>query len=473
MRSLYKLSFLLLILLFNNALNAQNTKRWTLQECIEYAIKNNFQIAQNQLSVEQSKVNLLQSKASALPAFNGSANHTYNTGRRIDPFTNQFANQSVLSQNFSVNTSINLISGLSNTQTIFANQLSLIAAQYSNDQLKNDIALQVTNAFLAIVLNKELQNNAEFQQQLSEKQKERAQLLFEVGRTAKSDFLQLEATLANDNVNVVTARNRADLSLLTLAQLLALETADGFDIEIPNFSNSKIEMPPYNAKDLFTVALESQPNILSSNYRILSAEKNLKATKGGYYPSLSAFVGLGTGYSQLSRKVIGTTTQQQNFGSIQGVPIIVDVDVPIYERTPFNEQFNQNFNRTVGFSLNVPLFNGFRTRSQVSLQKINLQSAQLQQQITKFQLNRDIQTAYFDCKSAFERYNANVKSVSANQEAFDYIQQRYDAGLLNIIEFTTSKNLLLVAQSNLAQARYEFILRAKVLDFYQGKPITF
>jgi outer membrane protein len=123
--------------------------------------------------------------------------------------------------------------------------------------------------------------------------------------------------------------------------------------------------------------------------------------------------------------------------------------------------------------LNVPLFNGFRTRSQVSLQKINLQSAQFQQQITKFQLNRDIQTAYFDCKSAFERYNANVKSVSANQEAFDYIQQRYDAGLLNIIEFTTSKNLLLVAQSNLAQARYEFILRAKVLDFYQGKPITF
>ena len=122
MRSLYKLSFLLLILLFNNALNAQNTKRWTLQECIEYAIKNNFQIAQNQLSVEQSKVNLLQSKASALPAFNGSANHTYNTGRRIDPFTNQFANQSVLSQNFSVNTSINLFSGLSNTQTIFANQ---------------------------------------------------------------------------------------------------------------------------------------------------------------------------------------------------------------------------------------------------------------------------------------------------------------------------------------------------------------
>jgi len=274
-------------------------------------------------------------------------------------------------------------------------------------------------------------------------------------------------------VNVVTARNRADLSLLTLAQLLALETADGFDIEIPNFSNSKIEMPPYNAKDLFTVALERQPNILSSNYRILSAEKNLKATKGGYYPSLSAFVGLGTGYSQLSRKVVGTTTQQQNFGSIQGVPIIVDVDVPIYEKTPFSEQFNQNFNRTVGFSLNVPLFNGFRTRSQVSLQKINLQSAQLQQQITKFQLNRDIQTAYFDCKSAFERYNANVKSVSANQEAFDYIQQRYDAGLLNIIEFTTSKNLLLVAQSNLAQARYEFILRAKVLDFYQGKPITF
>jgi len=473
MRSLLKVWYVLLIFFINATVNAQNSRRWTLQECIEYAIKNNFQIAQNQLLVEQNKVNLLQSKATALPAFNGSANHTYNTGRRIDPFTNQFANQRVLSQNFSVSGSINIISGLSNTQTIFANQLSLIAAQYSNDQLKNDIALQVTNTFLAVVLNKELQNNAEFQQQLSEKQKERAQLLYEVGRTAKSDFLQLEATLANDNVNVVTSRNRADLSILTLAQLLALETVDDFDIEIPNFNNSAIEMPPYNAKDLFTVALEKQPSILSNNYRVLSAEKNLKAVKGGYYPSLSAFAGIGTGYSQLSRTVIGSTTQQQNFGSIQGVPIIVDVQVPIFERTPFNEQLNQNFNRTVGFSLNVPLFNGFRTRSQVSLQKINVQSAQLQQQINKFQLNRDIQTAYFDCKSAFERYNANVKSVNANQEAFDYIQQRYDAGLLNIIEFTTSKNLLLIAQSNLAQARYEFILRSKVLDFYQGKPITF
>ena len=473
MRSLLKVWYVLLIFFINATVNAQNTKRWTLQECIEYAIKNNFQIAQNQLLVEQNKVNLLQSKATALPAFNGSANHTYNTGRRIDPFTNQFANQRVLSQNFSVSGSINIISGLSNTQTIFANQLSLIAAQYSNDQLKNDVALQVTNAFLAVVLNKELQNNAEFQQQLSEKQKERAQLLYEVGRTAKSDFLQLEATLANDNVNVVTSRNSADLSILTLAQLLALETVDDFDIEIPNFNNSAIEMPPYTAKDLFTVALEKQPSILSNNYQVLSAEKNLKAVKGGYYPSLSAFAGIGTGYSQLSRTVIGTTTQQQNFGSIQGVPVIVDVQVPIFERTPFNEQLNQNFNRTVGFSLNVPLFNGFRTRSQVSLQKINVQSAQLLQQINKFQLNRDIQTAYFDCKSAFERYNANVKSVRANQEAFDYIQQRYDAGLLNIIEFTTSKNLLLIAQSSLSQARYEFILRSKVLDFYQGKPITF
>jgi outer membrane protein len=473
MKSLYKLTVLLLIVLINTALNAQNTKRWTLQECIEYAIKNNFQIAQNQLTVEQNKVTLLQSKATALPAFSGTANHTYNTGRRIDPFSNQFANKRVLSQNFSVSGSINLISGLSNTQTILANQLTLIAAQYSNDQLKNDIALQVTNAFLAVVLNRELQNNAEFQLQLSEKQKERAQLLYEVGRTAKSDFLQLEATLSNDNVNVVTARNRADLSLLTLAQLLSLESVEGFDIEIPNFNNSKIEMPPYNAKDLFTVALEKQPNILSSNYRILSAEKSLKAARGSYYPSLSAFAGIGTGYSQLSRKVIGTTTQQQNFGSIQGTPIIVDVEVPIYEKTPFHEQLNQNFNRTVGFSLSVPLFSGLRTRSQVSLQKINLQNVRLQQQITKLQLNRDIQTAYFDCKSAFERYNATVKSVSANQEAFDYIQERFEVGLINIIEFTTSKNLLQVAQSNLAQARYEFILRAKVLDFYQGKPITF
>ncbi len=467
------LSICFCLFVLSLTVQAQTVKRWSLQECIEYAIANNLQIAQNNLSVNQAENTLLQTKAGALPTLNGSANHTYNFGRRIDPFTNVFATNRVLSQNFSLSSNVNLISGLSNTQTILANQLSVIAARYNNDQLKNNISLQVTNAFLQIILADELLTIADNQLRLTREQSERGKLLYEAGRTAKGDFLQAEAQLANEELNVVTARNRLDLAKLTLAQLLSLESADEFDIVKPDFDKMPIELPPYNARDLFTTAAERQPGILGAEYQLKSAERGLRAARGGYYPSLSLFGGIGTGYSELSRTAIGSTIQQQNLGTFQGQPIIIDVEVPTYEKTPFHNQLNQNFNRTVGFSLNVPIFNGLRTRTQVSQQKIAVENARLQHQITKNQLRRDIQTAWFDARSSYERYQATQKSVNALQEAFSYIQQRYDVGMVNALEFNTSKNQLLSAKSNLAQARYEFILRVKVLDFYQGKPIVF
>ena len=452
--------------------NAQN-KRWTLQECIDYAQTNNFQLAQNTLQVNRSQYNLQQSKAAVLPSVSGSANHTYNTGRRIDPFTNQFAQNQVLSQNFSVSGNINLFSGFSNTNTIKANQLSIKANQFSNDQFKNDVALQVTNAFLQIILADELVTIAENQLKLIREQTERGKLLYDAGRTARGDFLQLEGQLANEELNVVNASNRLQLAKLTLAQLLTLETAEGFEIVKPDFSKVKIEMPPYTVRDIFVVALENQPGIRSVEYSLQSAEQTLKAAKGSYYPSLTLFGGLGTGYSQLSRTVTGFTTQPQDFGSINGQPIIVDVQVPTYIKTPFNDQLSQNFNRTFGFSLNVPIFTGLRTRTQVNLQKLTIENSRIQTLITKNQLRRDIQSAFLDCKSAFERYKATEKSVAALSEAFTYIQQRYDVGMVNTFEYNTSKNQLAAAQSNLAQARYEFILREKVLAFYQGKQISF
>jgi len=469
MKNLFLLLFAVLLSISSSF--AQSAKRWTLKECIEYAIANNLQIAQNNLQVDQSQLNLNLSKAAALPNLNGSANHTYNTGRRIDLFTNQFATNTVLSQNFSLSSGLNIIGGLSNTNSIIANQLALIASKYSNDQLKNDISLQVTNAFLQIILSDELLTIADNQLQNTKIQRDRDKLLYEAGRTARGDFLQTESQLANEELNVLTARNRLDLGKLTLAQLLGLEDASDFDVERPDFQKIAIELPAYSERDLVTTAFNNQPGVLGAGYRVKSAQKGLQAAKGRYYPSLSAFGGIGTGYSQLAKTVIGSTTQQQTVGVFQGQPIILDVNVPITELTPFRDQFNQNFNRTIGFSLNVPLFNNLQTRNQVSTQKITLENAKLGEQITKNQLRRDIQTAFFDARAAFERYKATQKSVDALQESFSYMEQRYEVGMLNPLEFNTAKNQLLAAKSNLAQARYEFILRVKVLDFYQGNPI--
>lgn len=472
MKSTFPTIICILLFFFPLVHQAQSVKRWSIQECIEYAIANNYQLAQNTLNVTQSEQTLLQTKAGALPTLNGSANHTYNFGRRIDPFSNQFATNRVLSQNFSLSSNVSLFNGFSNTQSILANQLSVIAAKYSNDQLKNDIALQVTNAFLQIILADELYEIADNQLKLTREQTERGKLLYESGRTARGDYLQAAAQQANEELNVIRSRNSVELAKLTLAQLLSLESAEEFDIIKPDFEKLPIELPPYNARDLFVVAVERQAGILGAEYQLKSAERGLKAAKGGYAPSLSLFGGIGSGFSQLSKTVIGSTTEQQTIGYFQGEPIIIDVEVPIFEQTPFSKQLDQNFNRTFGFSLNVPIFNGLRTRTQVSQQKIAVENARLQQNIQKNQLRRDIQSAWFDARSAFERYQATSKSVDALQESYAYIQQRFDVGLVNALEFNTSKNQLLAAKSNLAQARYEFILRVKVLDFYQGKPIV-
>lgn len=457
----------------SHVLQSQDVRRWSLQECIEYALKNNPQLLQNGLAVQQSQLNLLQSKAQVLPTLQGSANHTYNTGRRIDPFTNQFANQRVLSQNFSLSSGLTLFSGLTNFHSIQANQAALKSSQFGNDQFKNDVALQVTNAFLNVLLADELLRIAESQAELAKTQRERAQMLLDAGRSARGDYLQVEAAEANEQLNLVNARNRKGLALLTLAQLLNLEDPEGFDISAPDFSKLKTEMPPYKARDLYVTALGNQPGIQSAAYSLRSAEYSLKATRGAYLPTLSAFGGIGTGYSQLARTQVGSVTQQQNVGSIGGQPIIIDVEVPVYELTPFNQQWDQNFNRTFGFSLNVPLFNNLRTRTQVGQAKINVENARLNEQLRKNQLRRDIQSAWFDAQAAYTRFKAAEKSLASVSEAFGYMQQRYDAGVSSIFDFQASRNQLVNAQATLAQARFELILRIKVLDFYQGNPISF
>jgi outer membrane protein len=461
------LNIFLIAFLIAPSFEAQDTKRMNLQQCIDQAWNNNLQLRQSLLQVQQNEINLVQSKAQSLPSLNASGNHTYNTGRRIDPFTNQFADQRVLSQNFSLSSGVNLFAGLSNWNSIKANSESLKAAKLSAEQIKNDIA------FLNVLLADELLKIAESQFNLAEKQTERAKLLLDAGRSAMGDFLQVEANRDNESLNVVRARNNKEAALLTLAQLIQLDDASGFDIVAPDFSKTELKLPAFDANQVYANALQWQPGILSAERNVSSADFLLKAAKGQYLPTLSAFGGIGTGYSELSRKVTGVETQQQTIGSIDGVPILLDVNVPTYALTPFNEQLDQNFNRTFGFSLNVPLFNNLRTRSQVSLQKIAVDNARIQSDIQKNQLRRDIQTAWQNAKAASERLSATTKALNATEKAFEYTTTRYNEGLLNIYDFTAGRNQLVAAQSNQAQARFELILRLKVLDFYLGKPIAF
>ena len=462
-----------IVLLLSFSLNAQDAKRMSLQQCIDMAWNNNLQLRQSLLQVQQNEINLQQSKAQSIPTLNASANHTYNTGRRIDPFTNQFADQRVLSQNFSLSSGVNLFAGLSNWNTIKAGSESLKAARLNAEQIKNDISLQVANAFLSVLLADELLTIAQSQLTLAEKQTERAKLLLDAGRSAMGDYLQVEANQENESLNLVRARNNKEAALLALAQLIQIEDVANFDVEIPTFDQTTIQIPVFDANQTYTNALNWQPGILSAEQNVRSANYTLKAARGQYIPTLSAFGGIGTGYSELSRSITGYTTETQYFGTWNGIPVNIDVDVPQFSRTPFSDQLDQNFNRTFGFSLNVPLFNNLRSRSQVSLQKIAVDNARIQADIQKNQLRRDIQSAWQNAKAAYERFNSTTKALSATEKAFEYTTTRYNEGLLNVYDFTSGRNQLVAAKSNNAQARFELILRLKILDFYLGKPIVF
>jgi outer membrane protein len=339
--------------------------------------------------------------------------------------------------------------------------------------MKNDIALQVANAFLNVLLADELQKIAESQFELAEKQTDRAKLLLDAGRSALGDYLQVEANRDNESLNLVRARNNKEAALLALAQLIQIENVSEFDVIAPDFSKTEVQLPIFDANQAYSNALSWQPGILSAEQTVKSALFSLRSARGQYLPTLSAFGGIGTGYSELSRKVAGFTTQSQYLGQLNGQPVSLDVEVPQYVLTPFNEQLDQNFNRTFGFSLNVPLFNNLRTHSQVSLQKIAVDNARIQSDIQKNQLRRDIQSAWQSAKAAYERFNATTKALSASEKAFEYTSLRYNEGMLNIYDFNAGRNQLVAAQSNLAQAKFELILRLKILDFYMGKPIAF
>jgi outer membrane protein len=240
----------LIVFLIAPSFQAQDSKRLSLQQCIDQAWNNNLQLRQSLLQVQQSDINLLQSKAQSLPSLNASANHTYNTGRRIDPFTNQFADQRVLSQNFSLSSGVNLFAGLSNWNSIKANSESLKAAKLSAEQIKNDIALQVANAFLTVLLADELLKIADSQFVLAEKQTERAKLLLDAGRSAMGDYLQVEANRDNESLNVVRARNNKEAALLALAQLIQLDDVNGFDVVAPDFSTTEVKLPAFDANQV-------------------------------------------------------------------------------------------------------------------------------------------------------------------------------------------------------------------------------
>ena len=455
---------------------AQQTQSWSVQQCVDYALKNNIQIQQTDINVKLSELSLLQSKANVLPNLNGNFSHTYNYGRTIDRFTNQFADDRVLSQNFYLSSSIIVFQGLQNWNTIRQNMFALNANRLQVDKIRNDISLNVATAFLQVLYAEENSENARKQAALTRDQVKRTEKLVEVGSLAKGNLFDMQSQLAQEELTQVNAENSLVLAYLTLTQLMRLDSTAGFQIERPLIPAPAENLLNITPEQIYAAAVLNQASVKSAEMNYLSADKAVDVAWGAASPSVVLNGAYGTGYSGASQQISNAnwnggfdTTGVTSGGDLTLTP---HIDYS-FENIPFSEQLDNNLNKSIGIQVSVPLFNRMQVYTGVKRAELQRENARLSFEQSKNDLQRSIQQAYADAVAAFSRFKASEKALNAMQESFKYTDQKFNVGAVNSLDYNTAKAKLNRAQSDLLQARYDYIFKLKVLDYYQGKPIVF
>jgi len=467
----------LFVVFLPGLLMAQTDGIWSLEDCVNYALTNNVDIKQQMLNIEMVEADVLQSKLDVLPDFNGYVSHGYNWGRTIDRFSNEFATSRVRSNNLYLSSSVILFNGLQKFNYIKKTELDMLATKYNVDKFMDDVSISIATYYLQILYNRELLSIAEAQLDISLQQVERTKKLVDAGTLAKGDLLLIESQAATEELNVVNVQNSLDISYLELTQLLDLPSPVGFEIEVPDLSGIEVPDAPMSPEQIYEIALGTQPDVKSAELNLESSEKSLAIARGMISPNLYLSASWGTGYSGLNQygvnpiiianPLIGTTEGGESVYSIQDYETYES-----YETVSWADQLNDNSNESVMLNLNIPIFNGWMVRTNISKAKIGIDNAQYSLELVKLRLRKIIQQAYADAVAAVKSYDASEKKVAATDEAFKYAEQKFNVGMINSVEYNESKKDLTLAQAQLLQAKYDFIFKTTVLDFYMGKPLT-
>ena len=423
-------------------------KKWTLEECITYAIEHNIDLKQKEQDQESRKVDLSTSKNSWLPSLNANLGQNFDFGRSPSK-TGVIVDQNPANSSFYLQTSMPIFDGFKIPNDIKARKLDLLAATENLNKAKEDLAINVASYFVEALYNKELLTVAELQAALSTEQVTRTESLVNAGKVPLSQLYDIKAQQAKDEASLTEAKNNVNLSLLNLAQMLELErTGQSLDISVPEIEDA-IEkymtsiLPP---DVVYNNAVAVKPQIKEQEYLLESQKKMLKVAQAGYFPKLDFSASYSNGYYHYSG----------------GTDIV---------NSSFSDQLNQNGRKTIGFSLSIPLFNRFQTRNNVRSSRIAILNRELMMENSKKVLYKEIQQAYFNATAAQEKYKATGKSVLASKEAFGYAENKYNAGKSTVYEYSESKTKYSQSLSEQIQAKYNYIFRAKILDFYNGIPI--
>lgn len=457
-----------------------SVKKWTLKECIDYALSNNLTVQRTELTVDNSQVDYDQARLQRLPSVNGNASYGSSWGRGLDPVTNSFATRQISSSNLSANASWLLFNGLRLHNTVHQSRAALGASEEDLQKAKNDLILNVASLFINVVFNKELLQNARFQLASSQQQLERARKQVAAGALPKSEELNLDAQVAGNEVTLVQQENALALSILQLKQVLRIPASEGFDAEVPQLEPEDLVVDQ-SRDQIFDIAKQVMPEIRASQWRIQSTRYGVRAAKGGLYPRLSLNAQINTNYSSAQEAVFypdGTFVYAPSrvaFTSADDTqPIFTRVQGGTFRNTyGISDQFQDNIYKTLGVGLSIPLFNGYTTRASIRRSVIQNRQAEIAALEVEQTLRQSVERAYNDALSSSKTYNASLRQVQAREEAYRMMDQRQRAGSANSFEVQVSQNSLYQAQTDLTRAKYDFIFKKKVLDFYQGKALDY
>lgn len=419
-------------------------EEWSLRKCVDYAIEHNISIKQRENVKRQQQLQLSNAKNSRLPNLDGSVSQNFSFGRGLTS-DNTYTNKSTSSTSFSLGTSVPLFTGLRIPNMIKLNQLNLEASTADLEKAKNDISVQVAQAYVQILYSMEITDVARRQVSIDSMQVVRLQAMIDNGKASEAELAQQKATLAQGRLTATQAQNQYEQAVLTLTQLLELPSADKFTVERPKVGDIDSNNEKYSVEAIYAEALGVKPEVRAEELRLKGSEYNINIARSGWYPQLSLSAGLGTNYYKTSG----------------------------FKGESFSDQMKNNFSQYIGLNLSVPIFNRFQTRNSVRSAKIERETQQLQLDNVKKSLYKEIQQACQAANAASAKYASSIEAGKSSNAAFRLMQAKYENGKANITEFNEAKNNLMKAESDLAQAKYEYVFQTTLVDFYRGKAIDF
>lgn len=430
-------------LFFISVLPVSAQQPWSLKQCCDYAVEHNISVKQYENQLKQREIQLSSSRNQRLPDLSASANQNFSFGRGLTA-QNTYTNTNTSSTSFSLGTSVPLFTGMRIPNTVLQNKLNLQASTADLEKVKNDIRMQVAQAYVQILYDMEISDVAHRQIAIDSAQVQRLQALVKVGKASEAQLSQQKASLAQSQLTATQADNNRQLALLSLSQLLELESPVGFTIERPEVGSVNHETIIATPDQIFAEAMAIRPEIQSEQLRLKVAEKGISIAQAGYMPQLSFSAGLGSNYYKTSGMIA------EGFG----------------------QQIKNNFSQYLGFSLSIPIFDRFSTRNSVRSAKLDRENQLLSLDNTKKTLYKEIQQAYYNTVAAQQKLKSSEQAKSSAADAFRLVQAKYENGKATITEFNESKNSYLKSESDLTQARYEYLYQQAVIRFYRGQQLS-